>query len=329
MVEEIVPRIHRVAIPLPQTPLGNLNCYIIRDSERCLILDTGFNTTECSRALFSALGRLGVDPARSEVVLTHMHSDHSGLGYLLEEHGASVHCHPLDGRVINAMGEWEELLSFGYRCGLPEGKLRQARDRHPGYRYRPDRPIRYSPLRDGDILRTGDYCFTCLHTPGHSDGHICLHEPEQGLLLCGDLLLREITPNISQWSDSGNPLHNYLDSLERIQGLGSLLALPGHREPFRDPVARIGELQAHHQERLGEILSLLPEEGATPYEVASGMRWDLDCKDWREFPLAQKWFATGEAMAHLRYLEQQGRITCNLLAGRYVFQNPQPGGKHV
>jgi len=39
------------------------------------------------------------------------------------------------------------------------------------------------------------------------------------------------------------------------------------------------------------------------------MTWDIDCETWADFPIAQKWFATGEAIAHLRYLEGQGRIS--------------------
>ncbi|MEF8824124.1 MAG: MBL fold metallo-hydrolase [Desulfohalobiaceae bacterium] len=325
MPEEILPRIHRISVPLPKTPLGNLNCYVIRDSDRWLIVDTGFNSTECSRALFDALRDLDLDPARSDVLLTHMHADHSGLGYLLETHGATVSCHPLDGRTINSMGQWEEILSFGHRCGLPGDRLRHARDSHPGYRYRPDGAVRYRPLQDGTTIRTGRYRFTCLHTPGHSDGHLCLHEPEKGLLICGDLLLRGITPNIAQWSEMGNPLQDYLKSLVRIRELAPSLTLPGHREPFDDPVIRIREIAAHHQERLEEILTLLHGDGLTPYEVASRMQWDLDCSNWRDFPLAQKWFATGEAMAHLRYLEQQGRVACHLLSGKYVYTTLIPG----
>jgi len=38
------------------------------------------------------------------------------------------------------------------------------------------------------------------------------------------------------------------------------------------------------------------------------MTWDIDCATWEEFPIAQKWFATGETIAHLRYLESEGRI---------------------
>jgi hypothetical protein len=36
--------------------------------------------------------------------------------------------------------------------------------------------------------------------------------------------------------------------------------------------------------------------------------WDIKCDSWGAFPLAQKWFATGEAIAHLRYLKDKGRI---------------------
>jgi len=39
------------------------------------------------------------------------------------------------------------------------------------------------------------------------------------------------------------------------------------------------------------------------------MTWDIDCDTWEAFPLAQRWFATGEAIAHLQFLEKEGRVT--------------------
>ncbi|MFC1814989.1 hypothetical protein ACFL0M_03390 [Thermodesulfobacteriota bacterium] len=45
------------------------------------------------------------------------------------------------------------------------------------------------------------------------------------------------------------------------------------------------------------------------FEVASKMSWDINCDSWEVFPPAQKWFAVGEAIAHLRCLEEKGRIT--------------------
>jgi hypothetical protein len=38
------------------------------------------------------------------------------------------------------------------------------------------------------------------------------------------------------------------------------------------------------------------------------MTWDFVSKSWDQFPAAQKWFATGEAISHIRYLERAGRL---------------------
>jgi len=75
-----------------------------------------------------------------------------------------------------------------------------------------------------------------------------------------------------------------------------------------DHKARIAELKEHHERRLKEVLSILGNDPRTAFQVASRMTWDLDCDSWDEFPRAQKWFATGEAIAHLRYLERKGVI---------------------
>jgi hypothetical protein len=38
------------------------------------------------------------------------------------------------------------------------------------------------------------------------------------------------------------------------------------------------------------------------------MTWDIGYKAWELFPPAQKLFAFGEAMAHLKYLEEEGEV---------------------
>jgi hypothetical protein len=38
------------------------------------------------------------------------------------------------------------------------------------------------------------------------------------------------------------------------------------------------------------------------------MTWDIEADSWEKFPVAQKWFATGEAISHLRYLERRNKI---------------------
>ena len=53
------------------------------------------------------------------------------------------------------------------------------------------------------------------------------------------------------------------------------------------------------------------EEGGprNAYDTAARMTWDIVARSWEEFPIMQRWFATGEAIAHLRFLEEQGRVT--------------------
>jgi glyoxylase-like metal-dependent hydrolase (beta-lactamase superfamily II) len=120
----------------------------------------------------------------------------------------------------------------------------------------------------------------------------------------------DITPNIQCWSDGENPLQNYLESLDKTYALDIDMVLPGHRRLFTDHRKRIDELKRHHRCRLDEVCSIL--ESGPPkhaYRVASEMTWDIRSDNWDEFPMAQKWFATGEAIAHLNYLENSGRIS--------------------
>ena len=49
------------------------------DADRCLLVDTGFRQDPCRQALFSQLKELGLAPGDVDVLLTHLHSDHSGL----------------------------------------------------------------------------------------------------------------------------------------------------------------------------------------------------------------------------------------------------------
>jgi hypothetical protein len=59
---------------------------------------------------------------------------------------------------------------------------------------------------------------------------------------------------------------------------------------------------------LDEVLTILKKGSMSAFKMAAHMTWDIDCESWDQFPVAQKWFALGEAIAHLRYLEEDGRI---------------------
>ena len=74
------------------------------------------------------------------------------------------------------------------------------------------------------------------------------------------------------------------------------------------PGERNEELKQHHARRLAEVLSILNGCSMNAFQIASKMTWDFVSESWDRFPATQKWFATGEAISHLRYLEKAGRL---------------------
>ena len=63
MTEQIYnnPDIFKIYIPLPDNPLKNLNCYVLKTPNENLIIDTGFNREECLSAFMEGLEEIGVD----------------------------------------------------------------------------------------------------------------------------------------------------------------------------------------------------------------------------------------------------------------------------
>jgi glyoxylase-like metal-dependent hydrolase (beta-lactamase superfamily II) len=313
MIEEILPGLYRIEVPLPDNPLRATNCYVIKAGARSLIIDTGMNRPECLQALSSGLNRLEVDPARADFFVTHMHSDHAGLVAALSTRSSTIYFGEADSYVARYHeGRFlTEMPGVARRRGFPEEEIQGALASHPGFRYRPSDPVEVQVVRDGDVVEMGGYGFRCIETPGHTRGHVCLYEPERKILVAGDHILFDITPNIGQWSpdDPGDPLRDYLASLDKVRDLPVELVLPGHRNRFPDLRQRVDELKSHHRVRADEVLRILENGIQNAYQVASQMTWDLSFKSWQQFPVAQKWFASGEALAHIRYLETGGRVS--------------------
>jgi len=308
MCEEVLPNLFRIKIPLPESPLKYLNSYVIRDPERCLIIDTGLNRKECLEAMLAGLRKIDVDPAKSDLFITHLHADHFGLVGKLATDSSNVFFSRPEKELMDSWEGFGTMIEYAGQNGFPEDELQSALDKHPGAKYGSEWIPDMKLLEDGDGIDVGDYHFKCVATPGHTMGHICLYEPGKEILIAGDHILIDITPNIQCWSDTQNPLKHYLASLEKVYSLTVDLTLPGHRRLIRDHRARIEELKQHHADRLIEVLSILSRGGLNAFQVASQMTWDIDSESWDQFPVAQKWFATGEAISHLRYLEEDGRI---------------------
>ena len=319
MLEQLMPNLYRIQIPLPQSPLKYLNSYVVMDKDRSLIIDTGLNREECHQAMLSGLEELGLSLERTDFFITHLHADHIALISRLDTSASTVYFNQPDKEVIVNPGFWDNMMDYAGNNGFPRDNLRSAMNHHPGRRHGLESLPPLTLLADGHILEAGGYKFQCRRTPGHTRGHTCLYEAEHKILIAGDHILIDISPNIQCWSDRDNPLDDYLNSLDKVYSLEVEQVLPGHRRLFTDHRARIDELKRHHHIRAEEVLDILGKGDLNAYQVAASMTWDLAADSWEQFPTPQKWFATGEAISHLRYVEEQGLISRSLVNDVVVF----------
>ena len=318
MAEEILPNLYKIEVPLPRNPLKAVNSYIIKARGKSLIIDTGMNREECMSVLSSGLIELEVDLNKADFFITHLHADHLGLVSTMASDTSKIYFSQADADIINSEA-WEEYSNFAGINGFPKDELQRAIQNHPGVKYSTKGYVDFHILKEGDAISIGDYLLKCIETPGHSPGHICLYEPNKKIFISGDHILSDITPNISLFSNDENPLKEYLISLDKVYNFDVRLVLPGHRAPFTNFKERIEELKRHHEVRANEVLSILEKGNEDAFHVASQMTWDMSYESWELFPLLQKWFATGEAIAHLKYLEEEGKVRREIREQKAVF----------
>jgi len=306
------PDIFKIYVPLPDNPLKNLNCYVLKAENENLIIDTGFNRPECLEALKEGLAELNVDIEKSSLFLTHLHSDHTGLAGEIMNENSTIYMSEIDfNRLQLSLGGkfWPVMEELFAKNGFPVEEIEISRKINPARAFAPSKLFNVTKVNDGDKIKIGEYELACIHTPGHTPGHMCLYIADKKVMFTGDHVLFDITPNITCWNGVSDSLASYIESLEKIRSFDVETALPSHRLSSKNFYDRIDELLAHHKERIAECLSVVktnPDE--TAYTIASKMKWSMRGKDWSEFPIQQKWFAVGETLSHLDYLINKGEI---------------------
>lgn len=309
MVKEILDNVYLIKVPLPGNPLKALNSYLIKGPKRSLLVDTGFNWPVCKEAQSKAIAELAMNWDDIDFFITHIHGDHSGLVYELAGPNSTVYCSKIDADLMQMCTTetyWKKINAYYIENGYPQRNIKKQGDKLTNWISGAD--IKFTFVQDGDILEIGDYCLTCVATPGHSPGHMSLYEPQNKFLIAGDHILGTITSNITSWGGTDDYLGLYLSSLDKVNALDIHLILPGHRDIINDHHRRILELKNHHEKRLAQIYTILLQGAMNAYQVASHMHWDVKCNSWEEFPDYQKWFAVGEAIAHLDHLVQLNRL---------------------
>lgn len=304
------------AVPLPmehENYVRHTFTYLILDDEDGLhVIDPGWGFEDNRVRLKSAFGQIrrGIEDVRS-IVSTHLHPDHTGLApYIRSRSGARLLVHHEEATAMNSGASPGILVDFSRKlrewgAPLPERiKLytslsRQRRFASPEVVHPDD------VLSDGDWLPIPGRRIRVLHTPGHTEGSICLFDEDTRSIFTGDTLLPMIHPGIglggaSSGQDRTSPLAAYFASLGRLEQLDAAMVHPGHGYSFRGLQERIEETAGHHRRRSDEVRSLVAQHpGARVWQVAERVHWTAG---WDRLVGFMRLSAVAQTAMHIDYL---------------------------
>ena len=308
----------RLSIPTPFY-VGDVNVYLIKEDPLTLI-DVGPKTKEAAAALREKLAKHGVKFSDiRRIVLTHAHEDHCGLAKSVRDEAkdAEILIHDwetghLFGRL--AHDEHRELM---LRSGVPEAVFKEMQALYAQVSLLTDslEDGGFSPLRDEMELEFATGSLKVLHTPGHTPGSCSFAREANRTLICGDCVLKRITPNPILSPDPVDPtkrfrsLAEYLVSLAKLRSYSPTLAYGGHGEPVTDFDEIFHRYVRAIDERQKRIVSLVGGDGTTAFDAAKRLFPDSFDHDVHRF------LAISEAIAHLDYAESEGKIAVETSGG--------------
>jgi len=323
MVKEVAQDIFLIEVPLPNSPLKNLNSHFIRGDSRNLLIDTGFNRDACFEALHAGLSELNANMDKTDIFLTHLHADHCGLCQRIASEHSKIYMSTQDRQILLELQDdtaRKSMRSTFSANGVPEDILDENMRTNPAFTCIPQGNFAYTAVDEDTVFDLGSYRLQVVFTPGHTPGHCCLFDKNKKILFSGDHVIFGISPNIMAWEGVADSLGDYIDSLKKIYPLDVATTFSAHRNSMGDCRARIDDLIAHHDLRLKETYEIVKARpNSNAYEVASLMTWSIRAKNWAEFPTTQKWFATGEALSHLEHLFHKKSISKSNVGGIFVY----------
>jgi glyoxylase-like metal-dependent hydrolase (beta-lactamase superfamily II) len=314
-VREVAPGLSWLRMPLPFA-LDHINLWLLRDEREgrrgYTVIDCGV-ATDATRANWERLfaGAMDNRPVL-RVLATHCHPDHVGLsGWLCERFKAPFWLTAGEFGFARMMAaalpgvDGPSAIPHFERHGLSDpAMLEQMRSRRTYYpSLVPSVPDAYTRIQDGQGLAIGETHWRVITGFGHSPEHAALYSEALNVLISGDMVLPRISTNVSVFAvePEGNPLQQYLDSLDKFAGLPpDVLVLPSHGKPFRGLHTRIAQLRAHHVARLAEVREACITPQSAMDIVPLMFRRQLDAH--------QLGFALGEALAHLHKLWNDGML---------------------
>lgn len=315
---ELAPGVKWVRMPMPME-LDHINLYLLLDGDGWFIVDTGLAGDQ-TRQLWQRIFDTELDgkPIKG-VIATHLHPDHIGqVGWLTETWQVSLWM--TQGEYLSARlfsghdnpGGTSAFAQFYQRAGMAPAAVAKIQEEIGSFnRMVEPLPSSYRRIQQDEELRIGDYQWHVTVAQGHSPEHACLYCAELGMLISGDQVLPEITPNVGVncVEPEANPLEAWLESLSRLQALPSdTLVLPAHNRPFVGLQQRLMDVIDHHDEQL-EVLLQACQTPRSAVEL-------LPVLFKRKLKSSDMLLGLGECIAHLNCLIKRNQIDRFLVDGQ-------------
>jgi glyoxylase-like metal-dependent hydrolase (beta-lactamase superfamily II) len=312
-----------LSVPTPFY-VGDVNVYLIKE-EPLTLIDTGPKTAAAAKVLREKLRREGVDLADiRRIVLTHAHEDHCGLARQIrdEAKNAEIYVHGWEtGHLFGRLAR-EEHRKLMQRAGVPTAVFDEMQSLYAEISLLTDAlpDGEFSELKDEADLEFAGGTLKVLHTPGHTPGSCSFVREANRTIIVGDCVLKRITPNPILAPDPFDSnrrfksLAEYLVSLARLRSYAPTLIYGGHGEPITDFEEIFNRYVRAIDERQRKVVSLIPKSGANAFEIAQKLFPNSIDADVHRF------LAVSEAIAHLDYAEQTGKIAVELAGGVEVYK---------
>ena len=299
-------------MPLPFM-LGHINLWLLRDDDGVAIVDTGINSKTSRGVWETTLSEHADATPVSRVIVTHLHPDHVGCaGWLTREHDVELWmtreeyllCRILvadTGRHAPEAG-----VRFYRAAGFPEVSLLRYQEMFGMFgKYVAELPEAYHRLKDREEITIGGSGWEIVVGRGHSPEHACLYNPDRNLVISGDQILPTISSNVSVYptEPTANPLQDWIDSLTAMKDRlpADVLVLPAHGKPFRGAHERLDALIEEHTTALSKLYDLCEEPHRATDVFPALFRAKISDNNLI--------MATGESIAHLNYLVDDGSLT--------------------
>ncbi len=253
-------------------------------------------------ALEAALVSLGAGwNSVIEILVSHLHPDHVGAAAEIRRRsGAPARMTALEAELVKPLGRNREYFGetalFLRQNGVPDEHVEAMRRQAAAGKGAFERLVVDGTVDEGERISFDGGTIKAISAPGHSPALLCFYCPEQRVLFSTDAILPRVTPNIGvQWFYQGDPLGDYMRSLDKLEKLEVDKVVPSHGRPFEGHREWIDSTRRHHVRRCDTILDAMGKDPVDAYRIA-GTVWGEDRS------LFDRRAAMSESLSHLKHM---------------------------